>query len=118
MYLLSHIVEMLCGVNTSAKRCSPASSVHTSTLVFRALVALPVDQQRNCVLGLRDTVVGFASSNTGSSRSDDTSWVRQILKEPRTNVDVVTRQIIRNIRVLSSPSAEGLELVLWLGHPC
>ncbi len=70
---------MLCRVDPRFQWSCPTCRVDGSALVILALDRLPVDEECNRILGLRDTVVWLAGSNSSCSTCDDTGWNGEIL---------------------------------------
>lgn len=87
--LLSHIVEVLLGVDTSTNRCRPGRSVDSSSLVVWRGKGLPVDQQSDRILRLLNTIVRFTRSNTLGGGSYNSSGYCATLQYPGTDINVV-----------------------------
>ena len=83
-----------------------------------ALNGLPINQERDRVFGLWDTVVRLAGCYSRGGTRDDARGIRFIGEHPAAYINVVAGEIVRNIRVSAGPRAERLQLRLWLGHPC
>ena len=129
--LLCHVVEVLCRVHTLAQGGGPGGGIHPSPLVLyhrkvarvdisvsliiyigsnvkvtylRRLDGLPVHHEGNGVLGLRNAVVRLGCCNAGRSRCNDASRVRLILQHPCTDVNVVGRQVVADLLLVSPTS--------------
>jgi hypothetical protein len=57
-------------------------------------LGLPVNQESNGVLGLRDAVIRLASGNTCRRACNDASRIHLILDEPAADVNVVRVEVI------------------------
>lgn len=60
----------------------------------RALHGLPVDEQRDRVLGLRDAVVGCGGCDAGGGARGDACGDGEVLQDPAADVDVVGGEVV------------------------
>lgn len=108
---------MLRRVHTRLHRRRPRGRVHARRAVALARLALPVDEEGDRVLGLRHAVVRLARGDARGRARDDARRRHLVLHDPAADVDVVRGEVVRDVRVLAGPRAEGLELRLGLRHP-
>ena len=95
---------MLGRVHAGPERRRPGRGVHRRAPVLVALQRLPVHQEGDGVLGLRDAVVWLAGRDTGACARDDTGRHGPVLHDPAVDVDVVRREVVA-ARVLSAASS-------------
>ena len=76
-------------MNTSLQRRSPGRCVNCGALVLGAADRLPVDEERDRVLRLGNTVVWLARCDACCSTCDDARGDRLVLKNPAADIDVV-----------------------------
>ena len=62
--------------------------------MLRTAQRLPVDEKRDRVLGLGNTVVRLARRDTGRSARNNACWDGLVLQDPAANVDVVRRKVV------------------------
>lgn len=89
-----HVVPVLGGVDTGFEGGGPGCGVYCGTFVFRAGGGLPIDEEGDCVLGLRHAVVGLAGGDTCCGTGDDSGWDCFILQDPAADIDVVGREVV------------------------
>jgi len=89
IHLLTHIIPVLCRVNARFQRCSPRCRVYSYALVPRAVDRLPIDEERDGIFCLRDTVIGLSSSNAGCCTGNNSRRYCFVLKNPAANIDVM-----------------------------
>lgn len=63
-----------------------------------ALYRLPVDEEGNRILGLRDTVVRLASGNSSCSACDDACGNGEILQNPAADINMVRGKVVAKVR--------------------
>lgn len=108
------VVEVLLRVDAGVHRSRPAGGVDAGGALVVA-ASRPVHQQRNCVLGALRTPHRLGDAHAGArphSRRPPVS----VAHEPFADVDVVRVQVVGNVRLLSSPRFERLELRFRLRH--
>ena len=88
-HLLCHVVPVLGGMHTGLQRRSPRCGIHGRTFMPWTLEGLPVDEEGDGILRLRNAVVWLTSGNASSCAGYDARWDGLILHDPAVNVDVV-----------------------------
>jgi hypothetical protein len=76
-------------MNTRVLWGSPGCGVDSSPTVSRTREGLPIDEKRDGVFGLGNTIVRLSRGDAGCSAGHDTSRDRLSLEEPTTDIDVV-----------------------------
>lgn len=124
---LSHVMEVLSGVDTGFQGRGPAGGVDGRSFVFGVCDGLPVDHEGDGVFGLFDAVVGFGGGDTSRCGGDDSgkmkvessgrrrglwkrrgnvpSWDGLALDVPAVDVDVVRGKVVRDLHINPGPSA-------------
>ena len=93
-YFLSHIIPVLGRVHTGLKWRGPRCCVHSSALVLRARKRLPVDEEGDRVLSLRDAVVRRPGCDACRGAGDDPGGHGVALHHPAVDVDVVRGEVV------------------------
>lgn len=93
-YLLCHIIPVLRGMHAGVQGRGPACCVHCGALVCLALHGRPVDQERNRVLCLRNTVVRLACGDARGGTGDDARRDGDAIEDPAADVDVMRGKVI------------------------
>ena len=88
-HLLSHVVPVLGRVHAGLERRGPGGGVHGRAPVLAALERLPVDEERDRVLGLRDAVVGCGGRDAGGGARGDARGDGEVLQDPAADVNVM-----------------------------
>lgn len=78
-------------MNAGLQRRGPTGSIYTRTLVLGAFDGLPIDQERDRVLSLRNTIVRLARRYTCGSAGDDTGWDGLSIEDPTANINMMGR---------------------------
>ena len=93
-YLFSHVIPMLCAMHTARRWCRPGGRIHACSLVPRALDGLPIDQERDCILSLRYTIIWLAGCYPRGSTCHNPRRVRFVGEHPTAYIDVMTGKIV------------------------
>lgn len=91
MYLFSHVIPVLGGVDTGSQWSGPRCGVDGGALVLWTRDRLPVNKERDSVFRLWNAIEGCASSYTGGGACYDTSRNSLVLQDPATDINMVRR---------------------------
>lgn len=80
---------MLGRVNTRLQRCGPRCRVDCCALVSRAPDRLPVDEERDGVFRLRDTVVWLPRSDAGRCTGNNSRGYGFVLENPAADINMM-----------------------------
>lgn len=113
--LLGQVVEVLVGVNAGSLRRCPRGGVDGNGALVGLVLALPGDQQGDCVLGLVDAAQAGGDTLGGGGR-DLGGQVAALLDHGVADVDVVAVEVVGDVGLLAGPGLERLKLRLGLRH--
>ena len=85
---------MLGAMDAARRRGRPRRRVHCCPFMFRTANRLPIDQKRDRVLRLGNTVVRLASGDPGGRARYDARGIRLVGEHPAAYIDVVAGEVV------------------------